>query len=45
MTMISPKIRKLPNLHKPLNGYVKNPQASSANSNRSLPFGGSKMVR
>lgn len=42
--MIPPKIKKLPNLHKPV-GYVKQPTQGSTVSNKSLPFGGSKMVR
>ena len=45
MTMIPPKIKKLPNLHKPLNGYTPKPQMASSNSNRSMPLLGSKMVR
>jgi len=45
MTMIPPKIRGLPNLHKPQGGYVKHPQQASSNSNRSLYMGGSKMIR
>jgi hypothetical protein len=45
MTMIPPKIRGLPNLRKPQSGYIKNPQAGSSNSNRSLYMGESKMIR
>lgn len=45
MTMIPPKIKKLPNLHKPQSGYVKKPQMASSNSNRSLYLGGAKMIR
>lgn len=45
MTMIPPKIKKLPNLRKASSGYVKNPQQGSTHSNRSLPYGGAKMVR
>ena len=45
MTMIPPKIKKLPNLHKPLSGYIEKPQMASSNSNRSLYMGGAKMVR
>ena len=45
MTMIPPKIRGLPNLHKPQGGYVKHPQMASSNSNRSLYMGGAKLIR
>ena len=45
MTMIPPKIKKLPKLHKPQTGYVSNPQQGSTHSNRSLYLGGSKMVK
>ena len=45
MTMIPPVIKKLPGLHKPQSGYIKNPQASSSNSNRSLYMGGAKMIK
>ncbi len=45
MTMIPPKIKKLPNLHKPQSGYVAKPQQASSNSNRSLYMGGAKMIR
>ncbi len=44
MTMIPPKIKKLPNLHKP-KGYVKQPEQASTHSNRGLYMGGAKMVR
>lgn len=44
MTMIPPKIKKLPNLHRPI-GYVEKPQQGSSNSNRSLYMGGSKMIK
>jgi len=44
MTMIPPKIKKLPNLHKSV-AYKKTPTASSMHSNRSLYMGGAKMVR
>lgn len=44
MTMIPPKIKKLPNLHKPV-GYKNKPQQGSVHSNRSLFMGGAKMVR
>lgn len=44
MTMIPPKIKKLPNLHKPF-GYVNKPQQGSIHSNRSLYMGGQKMIR
>jgi len=43
--MIPPKIRKLPNLHKPQNGYISKPQQGTSNSNRSLYMGGAKMIR
>jgi hypothetical protein len=43
--MIPPKIRGLPNLHKPQSGYVKKPEMGSSNSNRSLYMGGQKMIR
>lgn len=45
MTMIPPKIKKLPGLRKPSVGYINNPQQGSSHSNRSLYMGGSKMVR
>jgi hypothetical protein len=45
MTMIPPKIRGLPKLHKPPAGYVNKPQQGSVHSNRSLYMGGAKMVR
>ncbi len=45
MTMIPPKIKKLPNLHKPQSGYIKNPQQGSTHSNRGLYMGGAKQVR
>jgi hypothetical protein len=43
MTMIPPKIKKLPNLHKPLGGNIKKPSQGSTHSNRSLYMGGAKM--
>lgn len=43
MTMIPPKIKKLPNLHKPLGGYINKPQQGSAHSSRDLYLGGAKM--
>lgn len=45
MTMIPPKIKKLPNLHKTQSGYIKKPQQGSSHSNRSLYMGGAKMVK
>ena len=45
MTMIPPKIRKLPNLHKPPEGYISKPQQGSAHSNKGLYMGNAKMVR
>ncbi len=42
MTMIPPKIKKLPNLHKPV-GYVKKPTQGSSHSNRGLYQSGAKM--
>lgn len=42
MTMIPPKIKKLPKLNKPV-GYVKTPTQGSSHSNRSLYMGGAKM--
>lgn len=45
MTMIPPKIKKLPMLHKALSGYINKPQMSSSNSSRGLFLGGAKMVR
>lgn len=42
MTMIPPKIKKLPKLHKPV-GYVNKPAQGSSHSNRSLYMGGAKM--
>jgi hypothetical protein len=43
MTMLPPKIKKIPNLHKPI-GYVTKPQQGSTHSNRSMIAPG-KMVR
>jgi len=43
--MIPPKIKKLPGLRSQNTGYIKNIQQGSTHSNRSLPYGGSKMVR
>ena len=43
MTMIPPKIKKLPNLHKPLGGYIAKPSQGSVHSNRSLYMGGAKL--
>lgn len=45
MTMIPPKIKKLPGLRKGPIGYIKKPEQGSTHSNRSLYMGGSKMVR
>jgi len=45
MTMIPPKIKKLPQLHKPQGGYIKNPQQGASHSNRSLYMGGAKLIR
>lgn len=45
MTMIPPKIKKLPGLRKPANGYIKDSQKGTSNSSRSLYLGGAKMVR
>lgn len=45
MTMIPPKIKKLPNLRKQQSGYIKNPKQGTTHSNRSLSMGGAKMVR
>jgi hypothetical protein len=45
MTMIPPKIKGLPNLHKPMKGYIKQPQQGSSHSNRGLYMGGAKMVK
>lgn len=45
MTMIPPKIRKLPGLHKPNGGYIAKPQQGTSNSNRSLYMGGAKMIK
>lgn len=42
MTMIPPKIKQLPNLHRVQSGYIKKPQASSSHSNRSLYMGAEK---
>lgn len=41
--MIPPRIKKLPNLHKPV-GFVKKPQQGSVHSNRSLNLGTRKSV-
>jgi hypothetical protein len=45
MTMIPPKIKKLPNLHKPQSGYIRTPEKGQTNGNRSLYMGGAKLVR
>lgn len=45
MTMIPPRIKQLPNLRKKPAGYIEKPKNGINNSNKSLPFGGSKMVR
>lgn len=45
MTMIPPKIKKLPGLRKKQSGYISNPQQGSSHSNRSLYLGGAKMVK
>lgn len=45
MTMIPPKIKKLPGLRKNPSGYIPNPQQGSTHSNRSLYMGGAKMVK
>ena len=39
MTMIPPRIKKLPNLRKSPQGYVNKPAQGSAHSNRSLNIG------
>jgi len=44
MTMIPPKIKGLPNLHRP-KGYIKKPSQGSVHSGRGLYMGGAKMVR
>jgi hypothetical protein len=43
MTMIPPKIKKLPGLRKQKTDYTKNMAQGSAHSNRSLYMGGAKM--
>lgn len=45
MTMIPPKIKKLPGLRKGPLGYISNPQQGSSHSNRSLYMGGAKMIK
>lgn len=45
MTMIPPKIKKLPGLRKNPSGYIASPQQGSSHSNRSLSTIGSRMVR
>jgi hypothetical protein len=45
MTMIPPKIKKLPGLRKGQSGYIAKPQQGSNHSNRSLYQGGTRMVR
>lgn len=42
MTMIPPKIKKLPNLHKMM-GNVKKPSQYPSNSSRDLYMGGAKL--
>ena len=42
MTMIPPKIKKLPGLRK-VSGYTKNMPQGSTHSNRSLYMGGAKL--
>ncbi len=43
MTMIPPKIKKLPGLRKPQSGYISKPEQGSAHSSRDLYLGGAKM--
>ena len=43
MTMIPPKIKKLPKLHKPQSGYINKPQQGSVHSNKDLYQGGAKL--
>ncbi len=45
MTMIPPKIKKLPGLRVPQSGYIENNKKSSGVSNKSMPYSGVKMVR
>jgi len=42
MTMIPPKIKKLPKLRENLKGYTKTPAQGAFHSNRSLYLGGAK---
>jgi len=44
MTMLPPKIKKLPNLHNPQSGYIGKTQQTSGKSNGGF-IGTSKMVR
>lgn len=41
--MIPPKIKKLPNLHKPQSGYLSKSKTSSGPSSRDLYMGGAKL--
>jgi hypothetical protein len=45
MTMIPPRIRKLPNLRKAPGGYTNKPQQGSVHSNKSNPLVRNTMVR
>lgn len=45
MTMIPPKIKKLPGLRVKPVGYIKQPQQGLAHSNRGLYLGGAKLIR
>jgi hypothetical protein len=43
--MIPPKIKKLPNLHKPQTGYIQNPQQGSSHANKGGFVGSTKMLK
>lgn len=45
MTMIPPKIKKLPGLRKGQSGYIAKPQQGSVHANKDLFMGASKMVK
>lgn len=45
MTMIPPKIKKLPKLRKEQKGYIKNASQGSAHASKDLYLGGIKMVK
>jgi hypothetical protein len=45
MTMIPPKIKKLPGLRQPQTGYIANKSGGKSNPNKSVVYQPQKMVR